>query len=353
MSKNEQETTTEDVQNATQEEQQETEAAEEAAEAAAAPSEGEGAREMEGAEEAAEAEEAEAVEEAEAPEAEEADEAEAVEEAEVPEADEAEAEDPEEAEEAPAAPRPPMQIATSPLSLAISSLVDEKKALRDRWLRTAADFENFKKRSRRDIVERAKQAEDRMVLDFLPVVDNLERALEHSNGGDQESALVNGVDMVYKQFLSTLERYGITPCEAIGQPFDPEYHEAIQQMHSDQPAGSVCNVLQRGFRRRERLVRAALVVVSLGPMPEAKEPEEPAEAEEPEVAEEAAVEAAVEQAEEQQGDEQATEEPAVEESDAEEEDDGEGDVEEETEEETPEASLEAAAGDEDAENEQQ
>ena len=171
---------------------------------------------------------------------------------------------------------PPRTIATSPLSLAISSLVDEKQSLRDRWLRTAADFENFKKRARRDVVERTKQAEDRMVQDFLPVVDNLERALEH--GEQSEGPLLDGVNMVYKQFLSTLERYGITPCEAMGQPFDPEFHEAIQQMHSDLPVGSVCNVLQRGYRRRERLVRAALVVVSLGPAEE--KAEEPGEAEE-------------------------------------------------------------------------
>ena len=212
-------------------------------------------------------------------------------------------EQPEEGEEQPA---PPQKIATSPLTLAITSLVDEKQSLRDRWLRTAADFENYKKRARRDIVERAKQAEDRMILDFLPVVDNLERALEH--GEKSEGPLLDGVNMVYKQFLSTLERYGITPCEALGQAFDPEFHEAIQQMHSDLPAGTVCAVLQRGYRRRERLVRAALAVVSLGPA-EVK-------AEEPEEAEEAAPEEAVEGAVEEtaEGAVEETTEEAVEET---------------------------------------
>ncbi len=310
----------------------------------------------------------------EAPEEESADDAE-----EAPE--EESADDAEEPAESPAAPKPPKQIAVSPLSLAITSLVDEKQSLRDKWLRTAAGFENFKKRSRRDVVERAKQAEDRMVLDFLPVVDNLERALEHGNGDDQENPLVNGVDMVYKQFLSTLERYGITPCDAIGQSFDPEYHEAIQQMHSDQPAGIVCNVLQRGYRRRERLVRAALVVVSLGPAPEAAAPVDEAEAEEPETGDEAveATEEAVEAAEVKPADEPSADQvdAPAEEAEAEQPSDEPGDEEggdteggdteggdteggdteggdtEGGDEEAPEEAQEADAGGEDAENEQQ
>ena len=206
------------------------------------------------------------------------------------EAEEAE----EQAEVEPEVEEPPSPPGfAAPLALAFSTLLDEKTQTRDRWLRTAADFENYKKRSRRDIVERAKQAEDRLILDFLPVVDNLERALEHSDGESTDGGLVNGVQMVHKQFLSTLERNGITPCKALGETFNPEFHEAIQQMHADQPAGTVCNVLQQGFRRRERLVRAALVVVSLGPKetPTELEPEpEPLRDEPPVEPREAAVE---------------------------------------------------------------
>jgi molecular chaperone GrpE len=175
------------------------------------------------------------------------------------------------AEAEPPASRPP----TSSLSLAINTLLEEQTKTHDRLLRTAAEFENFKKRSRRDRAERIKQAEDHIVLEFLPVVDNLERALSHG-GGDEDGALVDGVKMVHKQFLSVLERYGITPFDTVGQPFDPEFHEAVQQMHSEVEAGVVCQELQRGYRRQDRLVRAALVVVSKGPAEEpAEAPEDP------------------------------------------------------------------------------
>jgi molecular chaperone GrpE len=153
----------------------------------------------------------------------------------------------------------------SMLSLAVSGLLQERDQTRDRLLRTAAEFDNYKKRSKRDATESVRRAEDRVVQEFLPVIDNLERALAHAEGESETVALLDGVRMVHKQFLSTLERYEIKPFDSVGQPFNPELHEAIQQMTSDQPAGSVCHELQRGYLRGERLVRPALVVVSKGP----------------------------------------------------------------------------------------
>jgi len=170
----------------------------------------------------------------------------------------------------------PTPIPTSRLSLAIqelqdqvASLHDDKKNLHDRLLRTAADYDNYKKRSRKELSDRSKQAEDRVVLDFLPVLDNLERALAHTTGRDDDP-LVDGVEMVYKQFLGMLERYGIAPVTALGEPFDPEFHEAVQQIYSDEPLGHVCYEMQKGYRRHDRLVRPATVVVSKGPEPEAE-----------------------------------------------------------------------------------
>lgn len=194
-------------------------------------------------------------------------------------ADEDDAGQGEEPEETPA-PAPP----SSALSLAITELVQDSAKLKDRLLRTAADFENYRKRARRDMNDRVKQAEERVFLDVLSVADNLERALAHAEDvqGDAK-ALKDGVEMVYKQYLTTLERYNIRPIDAVGRTFDPERHEAIQQIFSDEELGTITFEMRRGYVRGDRLVRASMVVVSKGPAPEEEPPPEPEEvADEPE-----------------------------------------------------------------------
>jgi len=154
-------------------------------------------------------------------------------------------------------------VPTSLLGRAVADLQESLRANHDRMLRLAADHENYKKRSRKEASDAVRQAEEKTVEAFLPVVDNLERALAHAEAG---GGLVEGVGMVHKQFLSVLDRFGIKPLESVGQPFDPEHHEAIQQAASPLPPGTVCLEAQRGYVRGERLVRPALVVVSLGPV---------------------------------------------------------------------------------------
>jgi molecular chaperone GrpE len=155
------------------------------------------------------------------------------------------------------------QTPVSMLAKAITSLQAQNRDTRDKMLRIAADFENFKKRSRKEQLEAVRRAEDKLVIEFLPVLDNLERALGHTEG--DAGGVVAGVGMVQKQFLALLEKHEIRPFDSLGQPFDPERHEAIQQAHSDAPAGTVAQQLQRGYLRGDKLVRPALVVVSLGP----------------------------------------------------------------------------------------
>lgn len=178
-------------------------------------------------------------------------------------------------------------VATSKLSEAITALQVDKQQTYDRLLRTAAEFENFKKRSRRDKQEASERAEDRVVMACLPVIDNLERALEH--GGveftEAEAGIASGVRMVHKQFVGILGQFGITAFDSIGEPFDPELHEAVQQMPSDFPKNSVMTELQRGYRRSGKLVRPAMVVVSQGPLnteaPEGDSPDDAASADLP------------------------------------------------------------------------
>jgi molecular chaperone GrpE len=97
---------------------------------------------------------------------------------------------------------------------------------------------------------------------MLPVVDNLERAIEHAASLGDKNPIVEGVQLVLRQFTTAFERLEVTQVEAMGKPFDPNMHEAISQAESDEPPGTVVQVLQRGYKSGDRLLRPALVVVA-------------------------------------------------------------------------------------------
>jgi molecular chaperone GrpE len=139
----------------------------------------------------------------------------------------------------------------------------EKKDNWDRYLRAAADLENMRKRQKRELEDAKFDTKNKVLKEMLPVVDNLERAIEHASGGGAEkNPIVEGVQLVLRQFTTAFERLDVTAIDAMGQPFDPNLHEAISQQESDQPAGTVIQVLQRGYRAGDRLLRPALVVVA-------------------------------------------------------------------------------------------
>jgi molecular chaperone GrpE len=150
------------------------------------------------------------------------------------------------------------------LEAKIATLEKEKKENWERYLRAAADLENFRKRQRRELDDARFEARSKVLKEMLPVLDNLERAIEHAAQAGQ-SPIIEGVQLVLRQFTSAFERLDVTPIEAAGQPFDPNLHEAISQAESDQPPGTVVQVLQRGYRSAERLLRPALVVVAKAP----------------------------------------------------------------------------------------
>jgi molecular chaperone GrpE len=138
----------------------------------------------------------------------------------------------------------------------------EKKEIYDRLLRTAADFDNFKKRSRKEAGEAEDRGRTRFIKEILPVLDNLERALAHdaAQGG---ASVVEGVRMVLRQLQGALEKFEVKPIEAQGKPFDPSVHEAIQQFETDEhPAGTVTAEVQKGYALGGKLLRPALVVVA-------------------------------------------------------------------------------------------
>ena len=164
----------------------------------------------------------------------------------------------------------------SPLLVALTAEVEDA---RNRLLRNAADFDNYRKRVQRERDDLVVYANETLLRDLLPVLDNLERAVEAGpapSGGDQ---LSEGVQMVVTQFRALLERCGVQRIIAKSMPFDPSRHEAMQQRFSDEhEPGTVIDELQRGYLFRDRLLRPSIVVVSASPVesPEPTRPPEPA-----------------------------------------------------------------------------
>jgi molecular chaperone GrpE len=133
----------------------------------------------------------------------------------------------------------------------------------EKMLRAVADLENFKKRAAKEKEEQQKFGNEKLLRDLLPVVDNFDRALEHSKAGGDLASLEKGVMMVRKLFEDTLLKHGVKAFESKGKPFDPNQHEAMQQVETDEmPPNHVVSELVRGFTLNDRLVRPALVMVS-------------------------------------------------------------------------------------------
>ena len=152
----------------------------------------------------------------------------------------------------------------------IETLEKEKKETYDRLLRTAADLDNFRKRTRKEIEEARLQAREAAVKEILPGIDNLERALAAAGTDSGSQSLVEGLRLVLRQFLSALDRLEVKPFDAVGQPFDPTRHEAISQIPTDaHPPGTVAAEMQRGYLIGNRLLRPALVAVARAPEPPA------------------------------------------------------------------------------------
>jgi molecular chaperone GrpE len=171
-------------------------------------------------------------------------------------------------------------IGEGPEAQAASAVLEDLEALRNRVTvaeqqrdeylallqRVRADFENYQKRIQRDLVEERLHAHGAFARELLPVLDNLQRALEAARQQGEKGPLVQGVDMVRSQLLDIFGRFGITPIDALGQPFDPNLHEAVmQQPRADAAPGTVVEVLEPGYRLRDRVLRPARVVVAAPP----------------------------------------------------------------------------------------
>jgi len=132
-----------------------------------------------------------------------------------------------------------------------------------RLLRLAAELENIKKRQEREVSELRQFANENLLKELLPVLDNLERALEHGRQSETPEALMEGLDLVNQDFLKVLGRFGVTPINSAGEPFDPTYHHAVMEEEAPEVEDqTVLKELQKGYLLQNRLLRPAMVVVS-------------------------------------------------------------------------------------------
>ena len=147
----------------------------------------------------------------------------------------------------------------------LESVEQEAKEAHDRFLRVSAEFENYKKRSAREMDEFRKFANESLLREMLTVVDNLERALNSSNNDNQaNSHIAEGVDMTLKEILKVFEKFNVKPIEALGKPFDPNFHQAAMRKETNErPENTVLNELEKGYMIHDRLLRPAMVVVSM------------------------------------------------------------------------------------------
>lgn len=172
-----------------------------------------------------------------------------------------------EAEEAGDDPVAPRHDPIAQLQAQVDTLIADKASLYDQLLRRQAEFENYRKRVERERSELYQHGRDDVLLQFLPVVDNFERALTslETSEGDAE-ALRHGVELIHKQFKDALSKFGLEPVEAVGQAFDPHVHEAVTTEATDKHReNTVIEEFQRGYKIGDRLLRPAKVKVASSP----------------------------------------------------------------------------------------
>ena len=151
------------------------------------------------------------------------------------------------------------------LQEALAARAEEVKNLNDKYLRLAAEFDNYKRLNQRDQRDLIRFGNEQLLKELLPVVDNLERAIKASRNGGNSDVLIEGVDLTLKQLTGALTKFHVMPVETAGQPFDPAKHQAVASVASENvPERHVVDEFQRGYLLHDRILRAAMVSVSTG-----------------------------------------------------------------------------------------
>ena len=156
-------------------------------------------------------------------------------------------------------------IVVAELQQALAAKTEEAKGLNDKYLRLAAEFDNYKRLTQRDQRDQIRFGHESLLKELLPVVDNLERAIKASREGGSGEVLIQGVELTLKQLTGALTRFHVIPVETVGQPFDPATHQAVTSVTSQKvPEQHVVDEFQRGYLLHDRILRAAMVSISTG-----------------------------------------------------------------------------------------
>lgn len=156
------------------------------------------------------------------------------------------------------------------LRQALASKTEEAQALQDKHLRLAAEFENYKRLAQKDQRDYARFANESLLKELLPIVDNLERAIKAAKDAPKEGAkidgLIEGVELTLKQFIDVLAKSGVRQIVSVGEPFDPARHQAVARVESPgAPENTVVEEFQKGYLLHDRMLRAAMVTVASAP----------------------------------------------------------------------------------------
>ncbi|MCK4836027.1 MAG: nucleotide exchange factor GrpE [Candidatus Aminicenantes bacterium] len=146
----------------------------------------------------------------------------------------------------------------------IKKVVKERDELKDKYLRNLAEVDNFRKRIKKEKEDYYKYAVGEFILNLLPVIDNLERALNHKNKPNNEQSIISGVEMIYKQLIELLKKHNIVEIDALKKPFDPNIHQALSKVEKkDIKESMVIEVYQKGYTFHAKLLRPSLTKVAV------------------------------------------------------------------------------------------
>lgn len=142
----------------------------------------------------------------------------------------------------------------------VETLQAELEETKDKYLRLYAEFENYRKKVQKDKEELARYSNEKLISELLPIIDNLEMALKHT---DEKESLIKGVENTLREMLRILQKFGLTPIESVGKPFDPVYHHAMVQVERDDlEINTVVEELRKGYIFNDKVIRPSLVSVS-------------------------------------------------------------------------------------------
>lgn len=172
--------------------------------------------------------------------------------------------------------------ASEPVGIAdeLAAAQEEARSKQELYLRALAEMDNLRKRTQREKEDIAKYGNENILREILPVIDNLERAIDHAAGQNEGAGLLEGVEMTLSQFRSVIQKFGVEPLASQGELFDPAHHQAMGQLETDEvPANHVVKELQKGYLLNNRLLRPAMVMVAKAPLAVSEDDETPAAAE--------------------------------------------------------------------------